>query len=47
MARAVRHFAWDNDKVLPSYQTSNRFCYFLDLYLSSQGLSTSLARHKR
>lgn len=47
MARAVRHFSWDDERSLPSYQASNRFCYFLDLYLSSQGSTTSLAKHKR
>lgn len=33
--------------ILPDYDADNRFCYFLDLYTSSQGLNTSLARHKR
>lgn len=46
MARKNRR-SFSEQNILPQYAAADRFCYFLDLYTSSQGLNTSLARHKR
>lgn len=45
MPKKGRSFSEAN--ILPEFSATERFCYFLDLYTSSQGLNTSLARHKR
>lgn len=46
MSRKQRR-SFSEANILPEFSAVERFCYFLDLYTSSQGLNTSLAKHKR